>query len=114
MEEILDRYTDRILAGDEKGANEMLSLLPDQFSELKELMGLVKELNLIYRPVRPSPWFREKLFNLIRNKPSPLKVFAHWAYEHRQALAIGAAIAGSACSIMGVIAYFTKIKKAAA
>lgn len=114
MEEILDRYTDRILAGDEKGANEMLSLLPDQFSELKELMGLVKELNLIYRPVRPSPWFREKLFNLIRNKPSPLKVFAHWASEHRQALAIGAAIAGSACSIVGVIAYFTKIKKAAA
>lgn len=114
MEEILDRYTTRILAGDEKGANEMLRLLPDQFGELKELMGLAKELSLIYRPVKPSPRFKEKLFNLIRSKPSPLKAFAHWAYEHRQALAIGAAIAGSACSLAGVIAYFAKIKKAAA
>ncbi|MCS7285722.1 MAG: hypothetical protein RMK30_02080 [Anaerolineae bacterium] len=116
MEELLDRYTARILAGDEKGADEMLRLLPAEFEELKEIMGLVKELNLIYRPLRPSLSFQNKLFSLIRAKfkPSPLKVFAQWACEHKRALAIGTALAGSACSLVGLIVYYVKVKKAAA
>ncbi len=116
MEELVDLYTARVLAGDEKGAEEIVELFPGETGDLRELLGLVKELSLIYRPLRPSARFREDLLRLLRARfrPSPLNVLVRWARQHRQEIAIGAAIAGSACSIVGIIAYFTKVRKAAA
>ncbi len=116
MEEFLDRYTNKVLAGDEKGAEEVLLLFPGAPEELKELMGLVKELSLIYRPVRPSLKFKGQLFKLLKAsfRPSSLRAFLQWTRKHKYEIAIGTAIAGSACSLLGAIAYFVKVKKAAA
>ncbi len=112
----MDRYTAEVLAGDERKAEEILQLIPSNSGDFKELLALVKELSVIYQPIKPSARFRENLLNLIkaRFKPSPLRTLIQWTREHKQEITIGTAIAGSACSLIGIIAYFVKVKKAAA
>jgi len=112
--EFLDRYTDRVLKGDEEGAKEMTNLSPGELGDVKELAQLVKELSLIYRLTKPSPRLQEKVLTLLKPKPSLFQTFTHWALRHKRELAISATVLSSACSLAGLMAYLIKFRKAAA
>lgn len=114
--EILAAHADRLVAG-EVHANDYLLLFPELRSELAPLLRLAHEVAAVLQPLRPRPAYRNDLhralitagYQQLAQDPTGFVNIP----ETRRDWVLGAAAVGSAVSVVGVIAYFWRVRASA-
>lgn len=111
--ELLDRQAEGLRNGDDRTA-ELLTAFPDAAQDVQELMNLAVELSRLFTPVAPRASFRAQLYEDLLRASRQRQTLQPVAPMERPLLSrrwvLGAAALGSAVSVVGVLAYWLRVR----
>lgn len=109
--DLLDAQAEKLARGD-TDAEALLALFPALAEEARPLMALASALSSVLQPVRPRAAFRAHLrrglVDAARRRYAFRAATPHLGRTPRFAWLLGAAVVGSAVSVVGLLAYLLR------